>query len=112
MKKKYSDTRICQFSGLCNGLYIGTLRVRKWFGSGVQQRDRRKYIRSEKNFKVHRQMNLEQIRDRMQNCSEAMMQKQEFQDGENSEEGTDGIRYIKGRPLTEEERKEELELKI
>ena len=35
--------------------------------------------------------------------------KQEFQDGENSEEGTDGIRYIKGRPLTEEERKEELE---
>ena len=31
----------------------------------------------------------------------------------NSEEGTDGIRYIKGRPLTEEERKEELEpLKI
>ena len=54
-------------------------------------------------------MNLEQIRDRMQNCSEAMMQKQEFQDGENSEEGTDGIRYIKGRPLTEEERKEELE---
>lgn len=32
--------------------------------------------------------------------------KQEFQDGENSEEGTDGIRYIKGRPLTEEERKE------
>lgn len=35
--------------------------------------------------------------------------KQKFQDGENSEEGTDGIRYIKGRPLTEEERKEELE---
>ena len=32
--------------------------------------------------------------------------KQEFQDGENSEEGTDGIRYIKGRPLTEEERKD------
>ena len=26
-----------------------------------------------------------------------------------TEEGTDGIRYIKGRPLTEEERKEELE---
>ena len=29
--------------------------------------------------------------------------KQEFQDGDNSEEGTDGIRYIKGRPLTVEE---------
>lgn len=35
--------------------------------------------------------------------------KQEFQDGEATEENTDGIRYIKGRPLTEEERKEELE---
>ena len=35
--------------------------------------------------------------------------KQEFQDGEAAEENTDGIRYIKGRPLTEEERKEELE---
>ena len=31
--------------------------------------------------------------------------KQEFQDGEATEENTDGIRYIKGRPLTEEERK-------
>ena len=34
---------------------------------------------------------------------------QDFQDGEIQEENTDGIRYIKGRPLTEAERKEELE---
>ena len=34
---------------------------------------------------------------------------QEFEDGESSQENTKGIRYIKGRPLTEEERAEELE---
>ena len=34
---------------------------------------------------------------------------QDFQDGEISEEETDGIRYTKGRPLTAEEREEELE---
>ena len=34
---------------------------------------------------------------------------QDFQDGETSQENTEGIRYIKGRPLTEEEKEEQLE---
>lgn len=34
---------------------------------------------------------------------------QDFEDGDSSQDNTEGIRYIKGRPLTEEERVEELE---
>lgn len=34
---------------------------------------------------------------------------QDFEDGDSSQDNTEGIRYIKGRPLTEEERAEELE---
>ena len=41
-------------------------------------RKQKKIHRMWKNFKVHRQMNLEQIRDLMQNCSEAMMQNRSF----------------------------------
>ena len=47
------------------------------FGSGVN-RETEENTSDLKNFKVHRQMNLEQIRDRMQNCSEAMMQNRSF----------------------------------
>ena len=34
---------------------------------------------------------------------------QDFQDGETTKEESDGVRYIKGRPLTEEEKEEQLE---
>ena len=78
------------------------------FGSGVD-RETEENTSDLKEFQSSQADEFGTDTDRMQNCSEAMMQKQEFQDGENSEEGTDGIRYIKGRPLTEEERKEELE---
>ena len=78
------------------------------FGSGVN-RETEENTSDLKNFKVHRQMNLEQIRDRMQNCSEAMMQNRSFRMEKTQKRVQTESGILRAVRLTEEERKEELE---
>ena len=85
-KKKYSDTRIVSFSGLCNGLYIGTRCGQEMFGSGVD----RETEENTSDLKEFQSSQADEFGTDTGSDAELFGSddaKQEFQDGENSEEG-------------------------
>ena len=107
MKKRTTAIRVLS-AFLTSAMICGSIPVKgqEMFGTGIYQETEAEDIEE---FQDSQTNDFETNTESDTEVFSSDDTEQDFRDGETSQENTEGIRYIKGRPLTEEEKEEQLE---
>ena len=111
MKKRTTAIRVLS-AFLTSAMICGSIPVKgqEMFGTGIYQETEAEDIEEFQDSQTNDfETNTESDTESDTEVFSSDDTEQDFQDGETSQENTEGIRYIKGRPLTEEEKEEQLE---